>query len=191
MPALRVISEARKCTICAEHLPFEPRPILAGSTTARLLIIGQAPGKAAHDLNTPWQDRSGDRLRDWLNLTNDQFLDPSLVALVPMGFCFPGKGKSGDAPPRPECAPKWHDRILRGLTSVELTIFIGKYAFDRYLSPDFETMSEAVRGFKKLLPDRIALPHPSPRNNIWLSKNPWFQTQSLPALRKRTRRILA
>jgi len=192
--SLPVILEARKCTIC-DGLPLGPRPLLAGSAASRIVIIGQAPGAAAHASGTPWNDKSGERLRQWLGVTDTQFYDPALIALVPMGFCFPGKGRSGDLPPRPECAPAWHQRILRGLGKVELIVLVGKYAIAEYLRDDdgadlYPSITDAARGFAELLPDRIALPHPSPRNNIWLKKNAWFERRSLPALRRRVTDIL-
>lgn len=189
--SLRVITEARACTHCERHLPLGPRPLLAGSRESRVLIIGQAPGKAAHESGIPWHDRSGDRLREWLGVSNEQFYDDRLIALMPMGFCYPGKASSGDAPPRPECAPMWHDKLLSKLASVGLTVYIGHYAFDRYLSGDFGTITEAVAAAPTLLPARIALPHPSPRNNIWLKKHDWFGRDVLPALRARVQALMA
>ncbi|MEM1167004.1 MAG: uracil-DNA glycosylase family protein [Planctomycetota bacterium] len=191
---LRVISDARRCTICAEHLPLEPRPLLAGSAGSRILLIGQAPGRATHDRGEPWRDASGDRLRDWLGLDEHQFYNPALVAQMPMGFCYPGKGASGDLPPRPECAPKWHPRLLRAFRAVELTVLIGRYAFDRYLRDDLGSratgVTEIVHRHQEWLPDRIALPHPSPRNNIWLKKNRWFERRCVPALRERVAELV-
>ncbi len=190
MSVLRVIQEARRCEICADALPFAPRPLLAGSATARVLIIGQAPGSAAHESGVPWDDRSGERLRAWLGLGGDVFYDPTRVALMPMGFCYPGKGRGGDLAPRAECAPLWHDRILKALTGVRLTVYVGRYAFERYLSSDFSALTAAVRAADALLPKRAALPHPSGRNNLWLAKNPWFEMDVLPRVRKRVRSAL-
>lgn len=155
-----------------------------------MLIIGQAPGLAAHNSGTPWNDRSGDRLRDWLGLTREEFYDDALVALMPMGFCYPGKGRTGDAPPRPECAPLWHPRLLKEFRSVRLTIYVGRFAFDRYLSSEFDTQTEAIRACSTLLPSRLALPHPSPLNNRWLAKNPWFDRDVTPMLSEATRAAL-
>ncbi|MEO1009633.1 MAG: uracil-DNA glycosylase family protein, partial [Planctomycetota bacterium] len=132
-----------------------------------------------------WDDRSGDRLREWLGITREQFYDPKLFAHVPMGFCYPGKGTSGDLPPRPECAPQWHRPLLNTLRKIELTMYIGKYALDRYLPGEYASITDAVRAFEGLLPIRIVLPHPSPRNNIWLKKNAWFEKRALPALQAR------
>jgi len=177
-----LLKEVRVCRECEASLPLGPRPLLQASGQSRILIIGQAPGSAAHESGIPWDDRSGERLRDWLGVTDEQFYDPKQIALMPMGFCYPGKGKSGDMPPRPECAPLWHDELLKKLKSVALTIYVGRYAIAHYLPDRFGSITEAVKGFDDLLPDRIVLPHPSPRNNIWLKKHPWFQRRTLPAL---------
>ncbi len=187
---LKVITEARRCTLCAGELPFPPRPLLQGSKQSRILIIGQAPGRKAQETGTPWDDASGQRLRDWLQLTDKQFYDPALVALIPMGFCYPGTGKSGDLPPDPRCAPTWHPRLLKAMPNIKLTVLIGKYALDHYLPKQYKTITAAVRDHKKLLPTHIALPHPSPRNNIWLKKNPWFEKQTLTAIKKQTLSLL-
>jgi uracil-DNA glycosylase len=189
---LKIITEARACTLCAEHLPNAPRPLLQGSRRSCLLIIGQAPGQRAHDSGTPWDDASGRRLRDWLQLTAEQFYDPGLVALMPMGFCYPGKGpkNAGDLPPRPECAPHWHPRLIKAMPGIRLTVLIGQYALARYLPDRYQTTTDAVRDYKALLKDNIiALPHPSPRNNIWLKKNPWFERDVLPVIQRFTRRL--
>lgn len=182
--------DIRACAICERHLPLGANPLIQGSATSRVIVIGQAPGKAAHESGTPWDDRSGDRLRDWLGLTTDEFYDKKHIALMPMGFCFPGTGKSGDLAPRPECAPEWHDKLLAGFRGIELSVYAGRFAFERYLGDEFKTITEAAEGFDRLLPGRIALPHPSPRNNLWLKKNPWFERDVLPALRARVRELL-
>lgn len=187
---LPVLKEARSCRVCAAELPNEPRPLLAATASSRILIIGQAPGRIAHETGIPWNDASGKRLRDWLAITDDQFYDPALIALVPMGFCFPGKAKGGDMAPRPECAPLWHPQILAALKHIEITIYIGRYPFDRYLPDLADNFTDAVRASRALLPKRVLLPHPSPRNQIWLTKNPWFATDVLPPLRQRVRRVL-
>lgn len=187
---LRALAEARACAVCTPHLPLGPRPLVAGSKTSRLLIIGQAPGRIAHESGVPWNDQSGKRLREWLGLTEEQFYDESLVALMPMGFCYPGTGSSGDMPPRPECAPLWHDTLAHAFKGVVLTVYIGQYAFGRYLSELHSTLTEAVAAHASLLPGCICLPHPSPRNNIWLKKHPWFASELLPALRERVAHIV-
>ena len=181
---LPVLREARACTVCAPHLPLGPRPLLAGARGSRILIIGQAPGAAAHASGVPWDDRSGERLRAWLGVTPEVFYNPALVALMPMGFCYPGKGRSGDNPPRPECAPLWHERIRGALGAVALTVYVGQYAFARYLGDEYATITDAARAFDELLPSRVALPHPSPRNNIWLKKHRWFEKDAVPALQR-------
>lgn len=188
---LPILKDARRCRVCEQELPHEPRPLLAASASSRLVIIGQAPGRVAHETGVPWNDASGKRLREWLGVSDEQFYDASLIALVPMGFCYPSTSKGGDMAPRPECAPLWHPRILPALTRVELTIYIGSYPFARYLSDVAESLTEGVRAAKSLLPARILLPHPSPRNQRWLAKNPWFGQDVLPALRSRVSSVLA
>jgi uracil-DNA glycosylase len=179
------------CTICAKALPHEPRPVTSWRTSSRILIIGQAPGRVVHESGIPWQDASGRLLRTWLSVSEEQFYDDRLFALVPMGFCFPGKGKSGDMAPRPECAPQWHNLIRRQLRNVQLTILIGRYAQDYYLADrSHTTLTENVRQFDSFLPDFLPLPHPSPRNRHWLSKNSWFEQEVIPVLQMRVRRAL-
>lgn len=186
----QLLEQVRACNLCAAHLPCEPKPLLQASTQSRILIIGQAPGKATHDSGITWDDRSGDRLRDWLSVTREQFYDPILIAQMPMGFCYPGKGKSGDLPPRPECAPQWHASLLTAMKSVALTIYIGRYALDYYLDGQYPTMTDAVADYAKMLPGRIVLPHPSPRNNIWLRKHDWFERDVLPRLQSHVRALI-
>ena len=164
--------------------------MLAADPASRILIIGQAPGKATHLAGTPWQDRSGDRLREWLGVTREQFYDPKQIALIPTGFCYPGSGPSGDLPPRPECAPLWHPRILPQLTQLNLIIYLGSFAAANF-SDRYRNLSEAVEDFQALLPDRIVLPHPSPRNGMWASQRPWFQSDLLPVLADRVTQVLA
>lgn len=187
---LKVIADARKCTLCAKELPNKPRPLLQGSKQSRIIIIGQAPGSVADKTGIPWDDKSGQRLREWLRFTDEQFYDPDLTALMPMGFCYPGTGKSGDLAPDPRCAPTWHPKLLKAMPNIKLTILIGKYALDHYLPGQYKTITAAVQDHKKLLPNTIALPHPSPRNNIWLKKNAWFEKKTLPALRRRVKIVL-
>lgn len=183
----QLIEDARSCRICEPHLPHGCRPLLQGSARSRIVVIGQAPGATAHDSGIPWDDRSGERLRSWMRVSHEEFYDPTLIALLPMGFCYPGTGKGGDLRPRPECAPEWHDRILAGFKSVSLTVITGKYAFDRYVGDRYDTLTNAVRAYDDLLPARIVLPHPSPRNNIWLRKHAWFESEVLVALRAHVR----
>lgn len=184
------MERARACRLCEAHLPLGCRPLIRGSRASRVLLISQAPGGAAHESGVPWDDRSGDRLRDWLGLSADEFYDPALVAILPMGFCYPGKGKGGDLRPRPECAPIWHPELLPGFEGVELTLLVGRYAFERYLSDGFGSLTEAVRASERLLPERAAMPHPSPRNNFWLRRNPWFEEEILPRVRESVRRAV-
>lgn len=187
---LSILDEARACRVCAHALPNEPRPLLAASGSSRVVIIGQAPGRVAHETGVPWSDQSGKRLREWLGVTDEQFYDDSIIALVPMGFCFPGKSKGGDMAPRPECAPLWHPKILPKLKKIELTVYVGRYPFDRYLSEIAESLTDGVRAAKTLLPARILLPHPSPRNQMWLARNKWFERDVLPMLRARVAQVL-
>ncbi len=179
------------CTRCAPHLAAGPRPVVRFSSTARILIIGQAPGSKVHASGIPWDDRSGDRLRDWTGLSRADFYDPAKIALVPMGFCYPGKGKSGDLPPRPECAPLWHDAILALLPDDRLTLLVGSYAQARYLKEHGSlSLTEKVRDFKAFMPRQIPLPHPSWRSTIWMRENSWFESDVLPVLRDAVREKL-
>lgn len=178
--------EIAGCRHCAAHLPHGVRPVASFSPTARLLIIGQAPGSKVHESGIPWDDKSGDRLREWTGLTKEQMYDRGRVALVPMGFCYPGKASGGDKPPRPECAPKWHDSILDMLPEDRLTLLVGSYAQARYLPTVRKlSMTERVRNFRDYLPQFFPLPHPAWRSTIWMRKNPWFETEVLPTLRDR------
>jgi len=178
------------CTLCAEHLPLGPRPIARFSATSRILIIGQAPGTKVHRSGVPWDDDSGDRLRGWLGLDKPTFYDAAKVAQMPMGFCYPGKAAGGDAPPRKECAPQWHDAVLGLLPRELLTVLVGAHAQARYL-PETRgwSMTERVRAFGTF-GERIALPHPAWRSRLWMARNPWFEAEILPPLRERVRRAL-
>lgn len=185
-----LLGEIRSCTVCAAHLPAGPRPIVQASVTSPIVIIGQAPGRRVHESGIPWHDPSGDRLRSWLNLTDEQFYDPAVVALVPMGFCYPGSAKSGDKPPRPECAPLWHEPLLEQLPSDRLEIIIGTYAQKRYITDRAPTLTETVARWADYLPNQVVMPHPSPRNQHWATKNPWFEAETLPAVRERVHQVL-
>ena len=180
------------CRVCEAHLPDGARPIVQFSPTARLLIVGQAPGSKVHATGIPWDDASGDRLRRWTGLTKAQMYDPAQVALVPMGFCYPGKASGGDKPPRRECAPLWHDRVLATLPTDRLTLLVGTYAQALYL-PDMRdlSMTERVRRWRECLPDAIPLPHPAWRSAIWMKRHPWFEAEVLPELRSRVSNIVA
>lgn len=182
-----LLEEVRNCRICAEHLPLGPRPVVQAGRTARLLVIGQAPGTRVHETGIPWNDASGERLRDWLRIDRNRFYDPDQVAIVPMGFCYPGRDPNGgDKPPRPECAPAWHAHILQQLPKVELTLLIGMHAQARYLAKNRKkTMTETVAAYREYGPALIPLPHPSWRNTAWIKKNHWFESDTLVYLRAR------
>lgn len=184
----RLLIEVRACTAC-KALPLGPRPIVQLDPRARILIAGQAPGKRAHESGTPFDDPSGDRLRDWMGIDRETFYDPAKIAILPMGFCFPGSGKSGDAPPRSECAALWREKLLAQLPNLDLTLVIGQYALNWHL-PEHkaETLTDTVKSWRTCWPDILPLPHPSPRNNRWLKTNPWFEEDVLPALRTRVAR---
>jgi uracil-DNA glycosylase len=188
----KLLSEVRACRLCAEHLPLGPRPVLRVASTARLLIIGQAPGTKVHETGIPWNDRSGDRLRQWLGMDRDSFYDETRIAIMPMGFCYPGADKNGgDLPPRRECAPKWHARLRGNLPDVELTLLVGSYAQAHYLGDRRKaTMTETVRAWRDYRPEFLPLPHPSWRNTGWLKKNPWFEKELVPVLRRQTGAII-
>jgi uracil-DNA glycosylase len=187
-----LLSEIRACELCAAHLPDTPRPILSAHSQSRILLIGQAPGRKVLETGVPWSDQSGRELRRWLEVDEAAFYDPKNFALVPMGFCFPGTGKSGDLPPRPECAPHWHGRLRAKMKSVRLTLLVGIYAQRHYLGEACrDTVTENVRDFRAFLPNAFPLVHPSPRNKIWHKRNPWFETGVLPELRRRVRAALA
>jgi uracil-DNA glycosylase len=191
-PLETLLEEVRACRLCEDHLPAGPRPVLRVSNTARLLIVGQAPGRRVHETGIPFNDPSGDRLRDWLGLDRDTFYDERRIAIVPMGFCYPGTGKSGDLPPRPECAQAWRRKLLAHLGEVELTLAIGQYAINWHLAGHAKkTLTETVRSWRDHWPALVPLPHPSPRNNLWLRKNPWFETEVVPAIRERVQAIAA
>lgn len=185
-----LLARVRACTICAEHLPHGPRPVLQVDRSARILIAGQAPGRRVHESGVPFDDPSGDRLREWMGVTREQFYDPALVAILPMGFCYPGSGTSGDLPPRPECAPAWREELLAHLGAVELTMVIGAYAQAWHLGAKSERVTDVVRSWPDRWPTVMPLPHPSPRNRIWMRKNPWFEAEVLPRLRARVTDVL-
>nr|WP_086938909.1 uracil-DNA glycosylase family protein [Thaumasiovibrio occultus] len=184
----RKCEEVRGCELCKAAL--SPHPVVVGNQQARILIIGQAPGRKVHDTGIPWNDPSGDRLREWLQVSRAQFYDSSLFAIVPMGLCYPGKGKSGDLPPRKECAPRWHPELLPLLPNIQLTLLIGQYAQQHYLSHKPRTLTETVENWQHFAPAYFPLPHPSPRNTLWLKRHPWFEQETLPALRTRLAKCL-
>ena len=178
-----LLDEIRKCVVCAKFLPNVPHPVVQASIHSKIVIIGQAPGQKVDRSGIPWDDQSGNELRRWLGVTKEQFYDKELFALVPMGFCYPGKGNSGDLPPRPECAPLWHARLLKKMKKIKLIILIGQYAQKYYLAENFRpTLTENVRNYREFLPGFLPLVHPSPRNKIWQKKNPWFEAEIVPAM---------
>jgi uracil-DNA glycosylase len=186
-----LLASIRACTVCSDFLAAGPRPIVQFSDAARIVIIGQAPGSKVHVSGVPWDDDSGDRLRAWTGLSKKQFYDPTRVALMPMGFCYPGKGNGGDLPPRPECAPLWHSRIMALLPVTRLTLLVGGYAQKAYLDlRKGATLTEAVRAFRVYGPDFFPLPHPAWRSAIWMKRNPWFERTILPALRSSVQALL-
>jgi uracil-DNA glycosylase len=183
----RLSKEARACRICEAHLPLGPRPVFRVSTTARILIAGQAPGRLVHETGIPWNDRSGDRLRDWLGLDREIFYDERRIAILPMGFCYPGVDKNGgDNPPRPECAPTWQARFLALMPRIELTLLVGSYAQEFHLAAGRRaSMTHTVAAWRDHPETLVPLPHPSWRNTAWLKRNPWFERELLPVLRRR------
>lgn len=186
-----LLKEIERCQICEKHLPLGPRPIVAAHPDSKIVIIGQAPGTAVHKSGIPWDDPSGKQLRKWLGVSDEVFYDKTEIAIIPMGFCYPGKGKSGDLPPRPECAPQWHDVLFNKMSKVELVVLIGMYAQNYYLKDKAKkTLTETVANYNEYLPKYFPLPHPSPRNRFWLTKNPWFDDEVLPELQKRMRAII-
>jgi uracil-DNA glycosylase len=186
-----LLREIRACRLCEAQLPLGPNPVLRAGAGARLLIIGQAPGARVHASGIPWDDASGRRLREWLQLDAATFYDEQRVAIVPMGFCYPGKAGSGDAPPRPECRATWHPRLMPLLPEVGLTLLIGQYAQAYFLAARRKpSLGETVRAWRDYLPAHLPLPHPSPRNVAWFKANPWFEAEVLPVLRERVRGLL-
>lgn len=187
-----LLTEIRACRVCEAHLPLGPRPVLRASATARIAIVGQAPGTKVHETGIPWNDASGKRLRQWLALAPEVFYDESRIAILPTGFCYPGRDpKGGDAPPRPECAALWQDRLFALLPGVELILLVGSYAQTHHLGPSRgRTMTETVMSFRDYLPRFLPTPHPSWRTTHWQAKNPWFEEDLLPILRARVHALL-
>ncbi len=187
-----VLQQARACQVCKEHLPLGPRPVVRAQETARIMIVGQAPGTKVHESGIPWNDASGNRLREWLNLDPEVFYDDSRIAIVPMGFCYPGRNpKGGDNPPRPECAPLWHPPLRASLPKVELILLVGQYAQAFYLGKTKKkTLTETVKNWREYAPEFLPTPHPSWRSTMWLKKNPWFEEEIVPELRARVKALL-
>lgn len=187
----QLLTDIKNCTICAEHLTLGPRPVVSGHPNSKIAIIGQAPGAKVHTSGIPWDDASGKQLRKWLNVSNKDFYNEELFAIVPMGFCYPGKGSSGDLPPRKECAPQWHQPLFDLMPNIELVILIGMYAQNYYLGDKAKhTLTETVDNYPEYLPKYFVLPHPSPRNRFWLTKNPWFEQSVIPQLQSRIEKLI-
>jgi len=193
-PSKRALSallrEIRACRICAEALAHEPRPVVQADAAARILVVGQAPGRKVHASGKPFDDVSGDVLREWMGIDRDTFYDPKRLAIVPMGFCYPGTEKGGDLPPRPECAPAWRAPLLGQLPNIELTLVIGRYALDWHLDGRGRPVADVVRAWRDTYPALIPTPHPSPRNRLWLRRNPWFEGEVVPRIRERVAALL-
>ena len=187
-----ILAEVHVCTVCAKHLAHAPRPVLQCSSDASILIAGQAPGRKVQESGVPFDDASGDRLRDWMGITKATFYDPEKIAILPMGFCYPGTGKSGDLPPRTECAPLWRDALMQSMPNIQLTLVIGQYALAWHMPTIPKgTLTSTVRNWRNYSDDGLLpLPHPSPRNNIWLAKNEWFAVDILPPLKEKVAALL-
>jgi uracil-DNA glycosylase len=186
-----LLSEVHACAICRDHLPLGPRPVLQLHPDARVLIAGQAPGRKVHESGIPFDDASGNRLREWMGVTRKMFYDPRRIVILPMGFCFPGSGKSGDLPPRPECEPAWRKQLLGQLRHVEVTLVLGQYAQAYHFGKSKSTLTDLVKSWADYWPQMVPLPHPSPRNNIWLRRNPWFESDLLPELKSHISKVLS
>ena len=188
----QLLQQIHSCNLCQEFLPLGTNPVLRVSTQSKILIVGQAPGIRVHKTSIPWNDPSGDKLREWLGVDKEVFYDEKNFAIVPMGFCYPGKGKSGDLPPRTECSETWHPKLLPFLPNIELTLLFGKYALDFFLKETKKkTLTETVANYHEYLPSFIPMPHPSPRNRLWLKKNKWFEEEIIPILRNKTELLLS
>jgi len=186
-----LLSDVKECVLCEKYLPHGVRPILQVNPNAKILIAGQAPGRKVHESGVPFDDASGDRLRDWMNVSKETFYDSNKIAILPMGFCYPGKGKSGDFPPRQECKPAWREQLLEQFPNIEMVLVLGKYAQTYHFGKTNSSLTELVKSWETYWPNKVPLPHPSPRNNIWLSKNRWFEKDLIPSLQNQCRKILA
>lgn len=186
-----LLHHIQHCRLCTAHLPFDPRPVVTAHSNSKIVIVGQAPGTKVHISGIPWDDASGKQLRNWLDVTTEEFYDENNFAIIPMGFCYPGKGKSGDLPPRPECAPQWHAQLLEFMPNIEMMLLIGTYAQKYYLKKKAKrTLTETVANYQDYRPDYFPLPHPSPRNRFWLTRNPWFEQEVVPELQNCVKTIL-
>lgn len=187
----QLVASIQNCRVCEAYLPLPPNPVLKVHQSAKLLIVGQAPGTRVHMTGIPWNDPSGDRLRAWINLDRKIFYQNPKIAIIPMGLCYPGRGKSGDLPPRKECAALWLNQLLAQLPDIQLTLLVGQYAQAHYLGETMQkTLTETVKAWNSYLPRYFPLPHPSPRNNIWLRKNSWFEKEVIPALKQAVHKVL-
>lgn len=192
MPSLpQLLEKVRACTLCSQHLPLGPRPVLQMHSSARILVVGQAPGRKVHETGVPFNDASGERLWTWMGISRDVFYDATQIAILPMGFCYPGTGKSGDLPPRPECAHAWRLLLLSHLKKLQLTLVIGQYAMAYHLPNEADSLTEIVQDWRKHWPNIVPLPHPSPRNNLWLKRNPWFERDLIPVVQNRVTEVLS
>jgi uracil-DNA glycosylase len=185
-----LLTEVRQCTLCEPELPMGARPVVQLHPNAKILVAGQAPGRRVHASGKPFDDPSGDRLRQWMGIDKATFYDAEKLAIIPMGLCYPGTGKSGDLPPRPECAPAWRQKLLQQLPNLELTLAIGQYAQSWHIDEPKQTLTERVKNWESYWPELLPLPHPSPRNNLWLKRNPWFEDSIIPTLQERVARLL-
>ncbi|MGH6944393.1 MAG: uracil-DNA glycosylase family protein [Geminicoccaceae bacterium] len=189
--AVALLAEVRACRLCAPHLPHGPRPVVQIGVRARILLISQAPGPRAHRSGLPFDDLTGDTLRGWLGVDRTTFYDPGCFGILPIGFCYPGRGHDGDLPPRPECAPLWHARLLALMPEIRLVLLLGSHAQKRYLpEARASTLTGTVCRYREFLPSRFPLPHPSPRNRPWFARHPWFDQDVVPALRSEIERGL-
>ncbi|QLE01185.1 uracil-DNA glycosylase family protein [Galbibacter sp. BG1] len=187
----KLLKEISNCEICKDFLPLGPNPILRATVSSKILIVSQAPGQKAHLSSKDFDDPSGKRLREWLGVSEETFYNSNNIAILPMGFCYPGKGKTGDLPPRPECRPQWHHQVLHKLQSVELTILVGQYAQKTYLKQNFrKNLTETVKNYHRFLPTIFPIPHPSPTNRFWLAKNKWFESEVISVLQQRVQEVL-
>lgn len=186
-----LLTEVRQCTLCEPELPMGARPVVQLHPNAKILVAGQAPGRRVHASGKPFDDPSGDRLRQWMGIDKATFYDAEKLAIIPMGLCYPGTGKSGDLPPRPECAPAWRQKLLQQLPNLELTLAIGQYAQSWHIEEPKQTLTERVKNWESYWPEVLPLPHPSPRNNLWLKRNPWFEDSIIPTLQERVAALLS
>ena len=187
----KLLEQIKNCKECDQHLELGANPVMSASANSKIVIIGQAPGRIVHKTGIPWNDRSGDTLRKWMDIDRDTFYNPEKISLIPMGFCFPGTGATGDLPPRPECAPLWHHQLFALMPHIKLILLVGQYAQAHYLGDTAkETLTATVQQFKDYMPKYFPLPHPSPRNNMWQSRNIWFEAEVLPVLRSKVKKFL-